>query len=125
MPCPGSSAFGVDETNLANLFVARLLGGGEQACAGIVFQNVDPAEVCECPLNRLLHLLGVGHVEGQGKDCVAEAFGEVGDVCQLAGGRSNPVATHQRCFRPDAAETARSAGNKPCLFHIDSPCIWS
>ena len=48
---------------------------------------------------------------------------EVGDVCQFAGGRCNPVTAFESGLGPDAAEPARGASDEPCLLHVDSSVI--
>ena len=108
----------------ANLLVAGLLSRRKQSGAGIVDKNVDPTEVRVRLLNDLLHLLGVGHIEGQGKDSFAEASCEISYIRQFAGGCGDSVAALQSSFSPDPTEAARSAGDKPCFFHLDSPCSW-
>src|SRR5437868_4674305 len=90
---------GVEEA--ANLFVARLLCSREQARAGIVDKNVQPAEVRVCLMNRLLYLRGVGDVEGEGQNTVAKTLREIGYVCQFAAGRCDPIASLKSSFRPD------------------------
>ena len=107
----------------ANLLVARFLCSREQARAGIVDKDVQPAEVRVCLMNYLLHLRGVGDVKGKGQHRVAKTFREIGYVCQFAGGRCNPIAAFKSSLGPDAAEPARGAGDEPCLLHFDSSVI--
>jgi len=45
----------------------------------------------ECLLNHLVHLHGVGDVEGEGQHSVSEGFRQIGDVCQFARGRCDPI----------------------------------
>ena len=52
---------------VADLLVAGFLRGSEQADSGIVDKNVQPAEMRVCLLNHLVHLRGVGDVEGEGQ----------------------------------------------------------
>ena len=48
----------------ADLFVARLLCGREQARAGIIYKNIQPAEMLKRLLNDLGHLLPIGLPRG-------------------------------------------------------------
>jgi hypothetical protein len=81
--------------------------------------------MCVRLLYHLLHLLGLRHVKSEGKNSVAETFREIGNVSQFASGSGDLVAALQSGFSPDAAETARGTGDKPCLLHIDSPVVES
>ena len=109
---------------VANLLVACFLHGREQADTGIVNENVQPPEVRERLRNHPPHLFGIGDVEGEGLDRIAEALGQIGDVCQIAGGSCDLVAPCERGFSPDAAETARGAREEPCLLSF-SISLWS
>src|ERR1700691_5656662 len=74
-------------------------------------------------MNGLLHLRGVGDVEGKGQQHVAKTSRKIGYVCQFAGGRCNPIAAFKSSLSPDAAEPSRGAGDEPCLLHFDSSVI--
>ena len=76
----------------ADLLIACFLCSREQARAGIVDKDVQPAEVRVCLMNCLLHLRGIGDVEGKGQHRVAKTFREIGYVCQFASGRRNLIA---------------------------------
>ena len=94
----------------ADLLIARFLCRREQARAGIVDKDVQPAEVRICLMNCLLHLRGVGDVESEGQHRVTKTFSKIGDVRQFAGGRCHPVTALESSLGPDAAEPARGAG---------------
>ena len=49
---------------------------------------------------------------------IAEAVGEIGNVCHVTGSRRDFVAAHKCSFSPNATQTARSTGDKPNLCHI-------
>jgi hypothetical protein len=67
---------------VADLVVAGLLCGREQGDAGIVDKNIQLSEMCVRLLNHLLHLLGLCHVKGEGKNSVAETSREIGNVVE-------------------------------------------
>jgi hypothetical protein len=87
----------------------RLLCCREKALAGIVYQNIQPAEMLVRLLNDLVHRLRIGHVEGQWQNRVSEALFKVRDVFQLSRRGRDLVSALERGFGPDAAETARGA----------------
>jgi hypothetical protein len=62
--------------------------------------------------------LDAGNIGCFWKDHVSEALFKVRDVSQLARGGSDFVSAFERRLGPDAAETARCAGDEPNLFHI-------
>ncbi len=69
-----SHAKAVRIEQVSDLFVTRLPCSRKQACPRIVHKNVQSAEVRVRLPHGLLHLLGVGYVENQRKDSVAEAL---------------------------------------------------
>src|ERR1017187_3372564 len=86
--------------------LARFLNRADQTVTGIIEDDVKLAKVRVSLRNGMPSLIGIGHVECQGKHGVAEAFLQIGNTCQFAGGRRDFVASLERGFGPDASKTA-------------------
>ena len=95
---------GVEHSTYVGL--ARLLNRANQTVTGIIEDDVKFAEVRVSLPNGMPGPISIGHVECQGKHSVAEAFLQIGNVCQCAGGRRDFVASLERGFGPDASKTA-------------------
>jgi len=112
----------------ADVFLARLLEEAEMAVARVVDQHIDPAEALGRRCNRGLRLLGLGDVEIDGQQPIADRVGplgadRLGQAFAVARGRDHLVTGLQRRFRDLGAEAAAGAGNEPCLRHVGLP--WS
>lgn len=92
---------------ITDLLVTWLPRSGKQSPAGIVDQNVQFAEVGVCPLNCLLDLRSVIHVESERQGCVAEAFFISATSASLRAVRFHLIAAFESGFSPDAAEITR------------------
>ena len=71
--------------------VVAFFDGRAVAATGVVDQNVDAAELLLGLIDRVGDLGGVGDVEREREDTVGVAFGEVGDLADVAGGDDGVV----------------------------------
>jgi hypothetical protein len=97
----------------ADVCLVCLLNRADQGVTGVVEDDVKPTEMRVSLLNDLPDLIGIGHVERQGQNGVAEAFLQIGNVYQFAGGSGDFIAALERGFGPDASKAPRGAGDKP------------
>ena len=88
----------------ARFLFAHFLDRAEQSVAGIVDDDIKPAEAAmrlrDCRIDGGL----VGHVELDRGDPVAVFLDKVRERAGVARSRSDPVAARQRCLGPDAAK---------------------
>ncbi len=105
---------------VAELLLADLLDHPELAVAGVVDDDVEPAEVLVRPGDRVERRGPVGDVELQGEDGVAVLLDEVPEAADVAGGGGHPVAALEGCDRPLPAEAAGGSGDEPGLHEASS-----
>jgi hypothetical protein len=97
-----------------DVVVVAFLDGGAVAVAGVVDQDVDPAEALLSLGDGRGDLRGVGDVERQRERGVGVGVGEVLDLGRVACGDDDIQATVKRCVGQRAAEAGRAAGDEPC-----------
>ena len=101
----------------ADVGLAHLLDEAEVAVAGVVDDDVEPAEA----IVRLLHggevRVAVGDVEGDRQDRVAVGLDEVVEGGGVAGGRGDVVASLECGDRPLATEPTGRSGDEPRFRH--------
>src|ERR1700678_2545704 len=96
---------------------AYVLDRRDIAVAGIVDDDIEAIETADGPGDRAEGRVGIGHVERRGEDALASRRDEIGERIGVAGGRDQIVARRDDRLAESAAETARSAGNKPSARH--------
>ncbi len=105
---------------VARLGLGQLLDEAEVAVAGVVDDDVEPAEVVVGLLDGGEVGVAIGHVELDRQQRVAVLLGEVVQRRGVARGGRDLVAAFQRRDRPLPAEAARCPGDEPNFF---SSCL--
>jgi hypothetical protein len=91
----------------------HLLRRADGPASGVGVDDIDPTEIGERALDRVVQRLGVGDVEGSRPQPVAEAVGEVGQDLGAAGGCRDAVAALQQTFGDDASDASRRPRDEP------------
>src|SRR5206468_6604033 len=76
-------------------------------------QNVDAAKLLLGLTDCVNNLGAVGDVEREWEDAVCVAFGEVGDLSDVAGGDDCAVTCGNDGLGQSAAQSGRASGDKP------------
>jgi hypothetical protein len=87
------------------------------AIAGVVHENVEPAEGIDRGGHGHIRSRHVGDVEREGEQRVGIARLEIGEAGGIASGRDDIVAGGEGGFSDRAAEAAGGAGDQPGLGH--------
>ena len=92
----------------AGLSLGGLLDGGEQPEAGVVDDDVEPAEVFVACTHGVDHGTPVQLILELESECTVqvERRGEVGDRVHRSGGRDDGVTARERRARPHPAEAS-------------------
>jgi hypothetical protein len=109
----------------ADLVLRQLLDHAEVAVAGVVDDDVEPAEAGRRGLDGGEAGRAVGDVQGEREHGVAVTLGEVVERGQIAGSRGDSVASLQCGLRPFPAEALGRAGDEPGFRHgfsLPRPC---
>ena len=91
--------------------------GADEAEAGVVDENVEPAEGVRRQGHRLLGCAGLGHVERSRSRGLRMRLGDARERGRVARRSDDLIATIEGRSREQTAEARGTAGDKPSLGH--------
>ena len=102
---------------VAERLVAHVLERGEVGVAGVVDDDVEPAERVERGLHRGGRLGGHGDVVGDGAHAIAVCRDQILEDLGAARGGEHAITAFERGLDDVAAETAGASCDEPYLGH--------
>ena len=97
----------------AEVVLREILDGVDVGIAGVVDENVQPAEGVDCCLDRRDCLRAVGHVEAHCPSAVRIALDEVLKLVRISGCGDDVLAGGQRRLGQGTADAAGASGDEP------------
>jgi len=107
---------------VSDLFVAQFFGCSKQTIAGIVDDDIDPAEVSKGFVHNSSNRCQIRHVQKGKPQKIAMLCLEISHCFHPANGTRDTVAAGKKLFCHFATEAAIYAGDQPrFLCHSESP----
>src|SRR5471032_107870 len=106
---------------LADLLVAQLFCCAYQSVGGIADDDIDTPQLGKCPAGYLPNGFRIRHIQRRHPEALAELLLQVVEGVHLAQRRRHAVTARQQLLSQQTPETGRTAGDKPCLSHVNCP----
>src|SRR3954469_7357602 len=107
----------------AEVVLREVLDGVDVRIAGVVDENVQPAEGVGRCLDRRGCLRAVGHVKSNGPGAAGVALDEIPKLVRISGCRDDILAGGQRRLGQGTPKAASASGDEPSTRHGDSFAI--